>query len=101
MVAASLIPDISSVHLAGLLLRRSTISPSELLRDLAGEPIRPFHAPAQLQHPNLGPQRQLLRILAPPQRAAALGFARGPVVRDGVPERRPNLRTCLVSLHQH
>lgn len=98
---ASLIPDTLSLHLAGLLLRRSTISSSELLRGLAGEPIRSFHPPAQLQHPNLGPQRQLLHILAPPQRAAALDFAGGPVVCDGVPERRANLRTCLVSLHQH
>lgn len=88
-------------NLAGLLLRRSSLSSSEHVRDLAGEPLRSLHPAAKLQHPNLGSQcqRQLHHILAPPQRTAALGFAGGPVVRWGVPGRRANLRTRLVSLH--
>lgn len=87
--------------LAGLLLHRSSISSSELVWGLAGEPLWSFHPPAKLQHPNLGPQCQLLHILATPQRTAALGFAGGPVVCEGVPDCRANLRTRLVSFHQH
>ena len=86
---------------AGLLLPPSSISSSELIWGLAGQPSQSFHSPAQLQHPDLGRQRQLLHSLATPQCTAALGFIWGPVVCDGLPECGTNLWTSLVSLHQH
>lgn len=86
---------------AGLLLPRSSVSSRKLVRGLAGQPSQSFHSPAELQHPHLGLQHQLLRILATAQLTAAPGFAGGPVVCDGVPDRGTNLRARLVSFHQH
>lgn len=76
---------------AGLLFPRGSVSSSKLIWGLAGQPSQSFHAPAQLQHPNLGLQRQLLHVLAAPQRTEALDFTGGPVVCGGVPEFRTNL----------
>lgn len=86
---------------AGLLFSWSSVSSSELIQDLARQPSKPFHPPTQLQLPFLGLQLQLPHVLASPQCTAAFGFAGGPIVCEGVPERRTNLRTRLVSFHQH